>query len=89
MSRFTLIFVAILIAISYAVAARQPEKKAVVANTAEKFDLLATAIQQEIAPGKRFEFLSNGNRQVVNHSLDRMAQMSTAAGSVEALSQED
>ncbi len=88
MSRFILFFLASLLAVSSAVLAKQPEAKAVVADTPEKFDLLVTAIQQEMAPGKRYEFLNKDNRQVVNDSLDRMGEMLTRAGSVDAMTAE-
>lgn len=89
MSRVILVFVAFFLVVSSLVAAKQPDKKAVVADTPEKFGLLVTAIQQEMAPGKRYEFLNSRNRQVVNHSLDQMAAMLNVSGSVDAMSQED
>lgn len=89
MSRVLLLFVGFFLVVSSLVAAKQPDKKAVVADTPEKFDLLVTAIQQEMEPGKRYEFLNSRNRQVVNHSLDQMAAMLNVSGSVDAMSQED
>lgn len=89
MSRLTLFVMAALIAASSVVAAKPPVKKAVVADTPEKFELLVTAIQQEMAPGKRYEFLNSRNRDKVNHWLDQMMTMLTKAGSVEALTYED
>ena len=78
----------ILVLLSTVVAAKPPGQKAVKADTPEKFELLVTAIQQEMAPGKRYEFLNEYNRRVVNDSLQSMDEMLTAAGSVEAMSQE-
>ena len=88
MSRLTLFLLASLIAFSSAVVAKQPERKAVKADTPEKFELLVTAIQQEMAPGKRYEFLNKFDRRVVNDSFDRMGAMLTSAGSVDAMSPE-
>lgn len=88
MSRITLCVLASLIVFSSVVAAKPPEKKAVVADTPEKFELLVTAIQQEMAPGKRYEFLSKANQRVVNDSFDRMGAMLISAGSVDAMSPE-
>lgn len=89
MSRVKVFSFALLLVVSSLVAAKQPDKKAVVADTPEKFDLLVTAIQQEMAPGKRYEYLNSLNRRVVNHSLDQMAAMLNVSGSVDAMSQED
>ena len=89
MSRGRVFSFALLLVVSSLVAAKQPDKKAVVADTPEKFDLLVTAIQQEMAPGKRYEYLNSLNRRVVNHSLDQMAAMLNVSGSVDAMSQED
>jgi hypothetical protein len=69
--------------------ARPPEKKAVVADTPEKFELVVQTVRQEMAPGKRYEFLGQSDRQIVNDSLDRMAGMLEKAGSVDAMSQEE
>ncbi len=88
MSRIIFVVLASLIALSSVVAAKSPERKAVVADTPEKFDLLMTAIQQEMAPGRRYEFLSSHNRQVVNQSLDQMDALLRSAGSVDAMSEE-
>ena len=89
MSRVKVFSFALLLVVSSLVAAKQPDKKAVVADTPEKFDLLVRAFQQEMAPGKRYEFLISLNRRVVNHSLDQMAAMLNVSGSVDAMSQED
>ena len=89
MSRVISFSFALFLLVSSVVAAKQPDKKAVVADTPEKFDLLVDAIKQEMAPGKRYEFLNSLDRRVVNHSLDQMAAMLNVSGSVDAMSQED
>jgi hypothetical protein len=71
------------------VAAKKAEKKAVVADTAEKFQLLVESIQQEMAPGKRYEFLQQSDREKVNRSLDKMAALLAQSGSVDAMSEGD
>jgi hypothetical protein len=48
-----------------------------------------SAIRQEMAPGKRYEFLNSYNRRVVEDSLDHMQRMLTKAGSVDAMTQEE
>ena len=71
------------------VAAKKAEKKAVVADTAEKFELLVEAIRGEMAPGKRYEFLQKSDREKVNHALDKMAAILANSGSVDAMSEDD
>jgi hypothetical protein len=71
------------------VQAKKAEEKAVVADTSEKFELLVEAIRQEMAPGKRYEFLRDSDRSRVNQSLDRMAAMLAKSGSVDQLSSEE
>ncbi|HET9032266.1 MAG TPA: hypothetical protein VFN25_05100 [Dokdonella sp.] len=84
-----MIVMAALIAASSVVAAKPPAKKVIVADNPEQFELLVTAIQQEMAPGKRYEFLNSHNRSVVNHSLGEMGSMLNAAGSVDAMTPEE
>ncbi|MEZ5461342.1 hypothetical protein [Dokdonella sp.] len=68
--------------------AKKAEEKAVVADTPEKFEVLVLAVREEMAPGKRYEFLDRRNRETVNHQLDLMQQMLIEAGSVSAMDQE-
>ena len=89
MSRILVLVVAVLFFTSSVLQAKGPEKKAVVADTPEKFELLVEAIRQEMEPGKRYEFLNSYNRGVVNDGLDRMGEMLQKAGSVDAMSQEE
>jgi hypothetical protein len=79
----------ILIMFASSVEAKKAEQKAVVADTSEKFELLVQAIRQEMAPGKRYEFLRDSDRVRVNQSLDRMAAMLAKSGSVDQLSSEE
>ena len=65
--------------------AKKAEEKAVAADTPEKFEALVTTIRGQMAPGERYEFLSNTNRNTVNHKLDLMDQMLIKAGSVSAM----
>jgi hypothetical protein len=69
--------------------AKKPDEKVVVADTPEKFELLVQAIRQEMAPGKRYEFLRDRDRDRVNQAFDRMAALLAKGGSVEALDTED
>ena len=69
--------------------AKPVEKQAVHADTPDKFAMVVSAVREEMAPGKRYEFLGSRDRQVVNDSLDRMASMLDKAGSVDAMSQEE
>jgi uncharacterized protein YlxP (DUF503 family) len=71
------------------VQAKKAVEKAVVADTSEKFELLVEAIRQEMAPGKRYEFLRSSDRNRVNESLDRMAAMLAKAGSVDQLTSQE
>ena len=84
----TISAVVVLLIASSSLLAKAPEKKAVVADTPEKFELLVTAIQQQMAPGKRYEFLNEYNRRIVNDSLQRMGEMLKVSGSVEAMQPE-
>ena len=89
MPRILIIVSAILLFSASALQAKGPERKAIVADTPEKFELLVEAIRQEMEPGKRYEFLNTYNRGVVNDGLDRMGEMLQKAGSVDAMSQEE
>lgn len=89
MSRILFSVVALFLFACTAVQAKKPDEKAVVADTPEKFELLVAGIRQEMAPGKRYEFLDKHNRNEVNDGLDRMGALLTRAGSVEAMSQEE
>jgi hypothetical protein len=84
-----ILFVVVSLVVSAAsVHAKSDEKKAVVADTPEKFTLLVEAIRQEMAPGKRYEFLDSRNTEEVNQILDRMGSMLAKAGSVDAMHSE-
>ena len=85
------IFLAVLALLMAAmpVAAKKADKKAVTADTSEKFELLVLAIRQEMAPGKRYEFLQDSDREKVNRSLDKMSAMLARSGNVEAMSEDD
>lgn len=89
MSRFLVLMLVAFVLSAPALHAKNPEKKAVVADTPEKFALLVEAIRQEMAPGKRYEFLDSRKRDAVNRDLDRMGEMLDKAGSVDAMSQEE
>ena len=78
-----------LILVSSPLAAKKAEEKVVIADTSEKFGVLVEAIRQEMAPGKRYEFLKSADRATVNQALDRMAAMLARSGSVDALSREE
>ena len=79
----------LVLAVTGPLAAKPADRKAVHADTPEKFARVVLAVRQEMAPGKRYEFLGMGDRQIVNDSLDRMAGMLEKAGSVDAMSQEE
>ena len=68
--------------------AKKPVEKAVVADTPEKFEVLVEKIRSEMAPGEKYEFLQKRDREIVNRHLDRMAEMLTRAGSVDAMQPE-
>ena len=89
MSRILMLVLAVLLCSTSPLQAKGAEKKAIVADTPEKFELLVEAIRQEMEPGKRYEFLNTYNRGVVNDGLDRMGEMLQEAGSVDAMSQEE
>lgn len=80
--RQVLMFSILSLMLASPLSAKKPEEKAVVADTPEKFELMVAAIREEMAPGKRYEFVSKRNRDTVNHNLDLMDQMLTEAGSV-------
>jgi hypothetical protein len=75
----------ILVAFSAPLAAKQSDKAIKKADTPEKFEVLVTAIRQEMAPGKRYEFLKESDRATVDAILDKMSRMLTIAGSVDAM----
>jgi hypothetical protein len=79
----------LLVAFCAPLAAKKPEPAIQKADTPEKFEIVSNAIRQEMAPGKRYEFLNAYNRRVVEDSLDHMQSMLTKAGSVDAMSQEE
>jgi hypothetical protein len=81
MNRFFL-FAFLVLMLASPVNAKEDKERSVVADTPEKFELLMLAVRQEMAPGKRYEFLSTRNRNTVNHNLDLMNQMLINAGSV-------
>ena len=45
-------------------------ERIVVADSSDKFVVLAKAIRQEMQPGGRFEFIAGRSRAEVNHGLD-------------------
>ncbi len=64
-------------------------ERIVVADSSDKFVVLAKAIRQEMQPGGRFEFIAGRSRAEVNHGLDDMAVMMEKAGSVSAMDDEE
>ncbi len=74
-------------ALSHAVHAEELER-IVVADSSDKFVVLAKAIRQEMAPGGRFEFIAGRSRAEVNDGLDNMAAMMEKSGSVAAMKEE-
>ncbi len=89
MFRLNVLAVLVLCLVASPLMAKKAEEKAVVADTAEKFELLVEAIRQEMAPGKRYEFLNQRDRTTVNQSLDRMTALLGKSGTVDALSKSD
>lgn len=71
------------------VAAKKAEKKVIVADTSEKFETLVQAIRGEMAPGKRYEFLPESDREKVNRALDKMSTLLVKSGSVDAMVYDD
>lgn len=61
-------------------------EKVVLADTPDRFASSATAVRDQMEPGKRFEFLSDIDRESVNRSLDLMAAMIEENGTVSAMS---
>jgi hypothetical protein len=88
MSRILMLVVAVLLLSATTLQAKKPLEKAVIADTPEKFEVLVTAIRQEMAPGKRYEFLKESERVNVDAILDKMGRMLTSAGSVDAMNPE-
>lgn len=86
MSRTQLFAIVAAVLLTAPLAAKKVEEKAVVADTPQKFEVLVEAIQQEMAPGKRYEFLDTSNRTEVNDILARMHALLVKAGSVDAMS---
>jgi hypothetical protein len=85
MSRILMLVIAVFLFSASALQAKKPVEKAIVADTPEKFELLVTAIRQEMAPGKRYEFLKESDRENVDAILDKMNGMLVSAGSVDAM----
>lgn len=65
--------------------AKKPVEQIIVIDTPENFTVLVEKIRAEMAPGKRFEFLSARNREIVDHSFEIIASTLAAEGSVEAM----
>jgi hypothetical protein len=78
-----------LMMVALPVAAKKPERQAVAADTSEKFEVLVQAIHQQMAPGKRYEFLQESDRAKVNQSLDTMSALLARSGSVDSMSYDD
>ncbi len=70
-------------------AKQKAQENVVIADTADKFAVLVDKIRSQMATGKRYEFLSPGDRKLVNQSLDKMGELLDARGSVEAMSLDD
>lgn len=85
---FVLLVLGALIAFP-AMAKKEKLPDAVKADTSEKFTVLVETIRSQMAPGKRYEFLKDADRQIVNAQLDSMAAMLAKSGSVAAMTQEE
>ncbi len=70
-------------------AKQKAQENVVIADSADKFAVLVEKIRSQMATGKRYEFLSTSDRNLVNQSLDKMGAMLEASGSVEAMSMDD
>jgi hypothetical protein len=60
-------------------------EKRVVADTAEKFALVASEVREEMMPGGRYEFIRPDNRVKVDADLDKIGSLLQQSGSVEAM----
>ena len=85
MFRSVSLFALILVVSASPVAAKKPVEKVVVADTAEKFELLVDKIHGQMAPGKRYEFIDNRDRGSVDLSFKKMAAILATHGSVDAM----
>ena len=89
MTRGLVFIVPLLMALALPIHAAGSEKRAFRADTPERFELLVSGIRQEMAPGGRYEFLSDSDREMVNRTLDTMGELIEQSGSVDAMQPED
>ena len=85
MIRLISLFAAGLLMAATTAVAKKPVEQIIVIDTPEDFAILVDKIRSEMAPGKRFEFLSTNNRKIVDQSLDLIASMLADDGSVDAM----
>jgi hypothetical protein len=83
------IWALILLLSSSPLLASKPVEKVVTADTPDKFETVVEKVRSQMAPGERYEFLKEKDRNKVNQKLDRMAGMLAKAGSVEAMPPEE
>jgi hypothetical protein len=63
-------------------------EKRVVADTAEKFALVASEVREEMKAGGRYEFIRPDNRVKADADLDKIGSLLQQSGSVEAMNQD-
>lgn len=85
----SLVAVVLMLVASPLLAKQKAQENVVIADSADKFVVLVEKIRSQMATGKRYEFLSPGDRKLVNQSLDKMGALLEASGSVEAMTMDD
>lgn len=89
MNRLISLFAVGLMMAAATAVAKKPVEQIIVIDTPENFAVLVEKIRAEMAPGKRFEFMSTGNREIVDQSFRIIAQMLEADGSVDAMDKDE
>ena len=80
---------ALLLPAALAVAGGGVVEKPVAADSADKFQVLADNIRNEMKSGGRYEFIKAGDRSAVESDFDGMAKLLAKSGTVAAMNHDD
>ena len=75
-------------ALALAASKETVNEKRVVADTAEKFALVASEVREEMKTGGRYEFIRPDNRVKAEADIDKIGSLLQQSGSVDAMNQD-
>ena len=87
--RTAVIALALVVAMTSAVAKENYHEKAFNADTTEKFEATADGVRKEMEAGGRYQYVKPDERKTIDKSLTEMQALFTQNGSVEAMNQGD